>query len=188
MFQLDQRAAFRRRIQQTAARADHCFRRSDDLLADRVNRRVRDLREQLLEIIVKQLRLVRQNRQRRVRAHRTERLNAVVSHRPDDKTQILERVAERLLPLQNFAMIRLGRICWLRQIFQMDMILIQPLLIRLRAGVFFLQFLVRNNPALFSVHQKHSARLKRPFCKTRSGATGKTPASDAMMTRSSFVT
>ena len=61
------------------SRADHRLGRGDDFLADGINRRVRDLREELLEIVVEQLRLVREHRQRRVRAHRAERLHAVVA-------------------------------------------------------------------------------------------------------------
>ena len=48
----------------------------DELLADRVDRRVRHLGEVLLEIGVEQLRLVGERRDRRVGAHRADRLLA----------------------------------------------------------------------------------------------------------------
>ena len=107
MLQFDHPATFRRRLEQVAFGADHGMRGGNILLPDRIDGRIGDLREQLLEIVVEQLRLVRQHRQRRVSAHRAERLLAVVGHRADDETQILERVAEGLLALENFAMIRL---------------------------------------------------------------------------------
>ena len=43
--------------------------------------RVRHLREELLEVVVEQSRPVRQHRQRRVVAHRADRLDAVARHR-----------------------------------------------------------------------------------------------------------
>ena len=55
----------------------------DQLLADRVERRVRHLREELLEVLVEQPRLVREHRQRRVGAHRADRLLAARRHRRD---------------------------------------------------------------------------------------------------------
>ena len=58
MLQLDQGTAFGLWLEQTAPGTDHCLGGSDVFLADGINRRVRDLRKELLEIIVKQLRLV----------------------------------------------------------------------------------------------------------------------------------
>ena len=160
MLQLDERATFRRGIQQAAARADHRFGRGHDLFADRINRRVRDLREQLLEIIVEQLRMLRENRERCVRAHRAERLLSVLRHRADDESQILERVTERLLPLQHLAVRDFRAFRRLGQILQQDMMFIQPLLVRLRAGVFLLEFFVGNDAAFDRVHEEHATRLQ----------------------------
>ena len=53
------------RIEQVAFRADGRGHRRDQLLADRVERRVGDLREQLLEVVEQQPRLGREHRQRR---------------------------------------------------------------------------------------------------------------------------
>ena len=55
--------------------------RRDQLLANRVQRRVRDLREQLLEIVEKRLGAVGEDGQGGVGPHRAERLLAVVAHR-----------------------------------------------------------------------------------------------------------
>ena len=52
VLQLDHAATLRRWFNQIAFGADHRVRGRDDFLADRVNRRVRDLREELLEIII----------------------------------------------------------------------------------------------------------------------------------------
>ena len=172
MLQLDERAALRRGIQQAAARADHRFRRGHDLFANGINRRVRDLREQLLEIVVEQLRLVRENGQRRVGAHGAERLHPVVRHRADDETQILERVAEALLALQNFAMFRNGTLRRLGKVFEQEMMFVEPLLVRMRARVFFLQFLVGNDATLLGVHEEHAAGLQPALDRHALGCNG----------------
>ena len=62
--------------QQVAFRANRRDQRSDDFFANRVQGRVGHLGEQLLEIVVQQLRIVREHGQRRVVAHRTERLRS----------------------------------------------------------------------------------------------------------------
>ena len=63
-------------------------------LADRVDRRVGDLREQLLEVGEQRRLAVGQHRQRGVVAHARHRLLALGGHRRDDHPQVLLRVAE----------------------------------------------------------------------------------------------
>ena len=75
------RRVLRRGLEQVALRADGRLGRGDDLLADAVNRRVGDLGEELLEVVVERLRLVGQHRQRRVGAHRADGFDAVARHR-----------------------------------------------------------------------------------------------------------
>jgi hypothetical protein len=59
-------------VEEVRPRPDEGDEAHHQLLADRVDRRVGDLREVLLEIGVEQLRLVRQRRDRRVVAHRAD--------------------------------------------------------------------------------------------------------------------
>ncbi|MCY1302412.1 hypothetical protein D9M70_520670 [compost metagenome] len=59
-------------IEDVRARTDERDKAHHQLFADRINRWVRDLCEVLLEIGVKQLRLVGHGRNRRIRAHRTD--------------------------------------------------------------------------------------------------------------------
>ena len=73
----------------------------DQFLADRVDRRVRDLREVLLEVGVQQLGLRRQRRDRRVRAHRAHGFLAGVRHRRHQELEALFGVAERLLAIEQ---------------------------------------------------------------------------------------
>ena len=88
-------------IEQVRPRPDERDEAHHQLLADRVDRRVRHLREVLLEIGVEQLRLVRQRRDRRVGAHRADRFLAGRRHRRHQDRQVLLRVAERLLAIEQ---------------------------------------------------------------------------------------
>ena len=68
-------------VEQVRPRPDDRDEAHHQLLADRIDRRVGDLREVLLEIGEQQLRLVRQRRDRRVVAHRADGFLAVDRHR-----------------------------------------------------------------------------------------------------------
>ncbi len=95
-------AARRRpRLEQVVLGADGGAERRDQLLADGVERRVGDLREELLEVVEQQPRPVGQHRDRRVGAHRADRLGAGAGHRGEEDLQLLVRVAEHLLAAQH---------------------------------------------------------------------------------------
>ena len=160
LLQADERATLRSGIQETTARTDHRVRGRDDFFADRINRRVRDLREQLLEIVIQQLRLVREHRQWRVRAHRAQRLHAIAGHGADDEAQVFKCVAKRLLMLQNRDVRRMRILRGLRQVFQQQMMLVQPGAIGMGLGIFLFQLLVRNNASLLGINEEHAARLE----------------------------
>ncbi len=78
----------------------------DDLLADGVDRRVGDLGEELLEVAVEQLRPLGEHRERRVVAHRADRLGAGGGHRVDEHADVLGGVAEDLLAAQHGLVVR----------------------------------------------------------------------------------
>ena len=73
--------------------------RHDDRLAGRVDRRVGDLREELLEVAEQRRALVGEDRQRGVVAHRADGLLARARHRGVEHAQVLLRVAEGELAL-----------------------------------------------------------------------------------------
>ncbi len=87
--------------EQVRARADERHQRHHQLLADRVDGRVGDLREQLLEIVVEDLRPVGQHRQRGVVAHRPQRFLAGFGHRRQHQLDVFLRVSERLLAVEQ---------------------------------------------------------------------------------------
>ena len=82
---LDLPARLGRRLQQVALGADRRLHRRDELLANRVERRIGDLREELREVVVEQARALRQHGERRVGAHRPDRLLALPRHRPEQQ-------------------------------------------------------------------------------------------------------
>ena len=78
----------------SAARPDQRPQRHHQLLAERVDRRVGDLGEALLEVGVEQARHPREDRHRGVVAHREDRVLALGAHRADDELDLFGGVAE----------------------------------------------------------------------------------------------
>ena len=88
-------------VEQVRPRPDDRDQAHHQFFADRVDRRVGDLREVLLEIGEQQLRLVRQRRDRRVVAHRADGFLAGRGHRRHQDFEIFLGVAERLLAIEQ---------------------------------------------------------------------------------------
>ena len=119
-------------VEQVRPRADKGHERHDQLLADRVDRRVGHLGEVLLEISVQQLRLVGQRRNRRVGAHRADGLLAGLGHRHHQEFDALLGVAEGLLAIEQADIGARLRARRARQLMHADLGAIQPLLIGMR--------------------------------------------------------
>ena len=84
-------------LEGVALGTDDRAERGDQLLADRVERRVGDLGEELGEVVEDQPRPVGQHGDGRVGAHRAERLSPGAGHRRQQDLELLLRVAEGLL-------------------------------------------------------------------------------------------
>ena len=97
-------AAFRLWIQQVALWPDLGFGRGDQLFAQWIERRIRNLGKVLLKVAEQQLRLVRQRRQCGVISHGAYRILEHLNHRLEKYAQIFERVAEDLLHLKDVCM------------------------------------------------------------------------------------
>ncbi len=148
------------RLQQIALGPDRRAHRRHELLADRVERRIRHLREQLLEVVEQQPRLVRQHGQRRVGAHRADRLLAVDGHRPDQHAQVFLRVAERLLPLQHrFVIGLLGARAAGRSLMSMRLP-VEPLAIRMLRRQLPLDLVVVDDAALGRVDEEDAPGMQ----------------------------
>ena len=188
--QRDLAAALRRRHQQVALAPGAGEDGGHQLLADRVERRVGDLGEELLEVVEQRLGAVGEDGQRGVGPHRADRLLAVVAHRAEDVLEVFERVAERLLAVEQGVVVGCsGRGPAAGHLGQRDHVLAEPLAVGLRGGDPVLQLLVVDDPALLQVDQEHLARLEPALAgrRPRGGCRG-TPTSEAMTTRPSLVT
>ena len=147
-------------LQEVRLGADRRAHRRHQLFANRVERRIGDLREQLREVVVQQPRLVRQHGERRVGAHRSDRLLAVQRHRREQNPQILLRVAERALPVQHRVVIGQRQQRRGLEVLERDHVLGEPLRVRLRRRQLPLDLLVGDDAALLGVDQEDAARVQ----------------------------
>ena len=177
------------RVQQVPLAAGAGEDRGDQLLADRVERGVGDLGEELLEVVEQRLGPVGEHGQRRIGAHRPDRLLAGGTHRADDELEVLQRVAEGHLAVQQRVGVGAGDIgapragrpagpCTARS----------HLPYGLRRGELVLQLLVVDDPPCWRSTRNILPGSSRPFLTIRSGAISRAPTSEAMITRSSSVT
>ncbi len=160
--QLELPAVLGRLGQQVALAADEAHERHHELLAQRVNRRVGHLGEELLEVREEQLRPAREHRERRVVAHRADGLLPARGHRRDDHLQVFFGVPEdALLAAEDLRLLRRhlrGR----QQAAQLDALLLDPVPVRALPRDLRLDLVVRDDAMLRQVHEEHFARLKPP--------------------------
>ena len=90
-------AILRHLLQQIAVLSQVHRGGGNHLLADRVNRRVRHLGKELLEIMEQRMMRLGEHRNRRVHTHCRNGLRTILRHRQNTGLQILVSVAERLL-------------------------------------------------------------------------------------------
>ena len=133
------------------------------LFANRVDRRVGHLSEVLFEVGIKQLRLRRQRRYRRVRAHGADSFLAGGRHRRQKYRQIFLRVAKRLLAIEQRNIgsqgARLDRV----EVLEHNLTFVEPVAIGPGARQGLLDLRVRNDAVLFEIDQQHLARLQAPL-------------------------
>jgi len=159
----DLAAGFRPGLEQVPLGPDRRRHGRDHLLADRVERRVRDLRKRLLEIVVQQVRPIRQHGQRRVGAHGTDRLLAVQRHGGQQQPQVLIRVAEHLLPLRDRLVPGARKVGGRTQLVDVHEVVADPVRVRMRGGELPLQFLVGHDAAARGVHEEDASGLHAPL-------------------------
>ncbi len=148
-------------VEQVRLRADARLDRHHHGLADGVDRRVGDLREELLEVREERRRLVGQDGERDVVAHRADRLLALGRHRREQHPQVLLRVAERELAgaerLRRPAALALG------QVVQPHDALLVPLAVGAPRGDAALDLVVGDDAARADVDEEELAGLQPPL-------------------------
>ncbi len=152
-------AAVRTGVEQVRLRADRRRHRRDDLLADGVERRVGHLGEELGEVVEQQARPVGQDGDRRVGAHRADRLVPAGGHRGEDDLELLVGVAEQLLAAQH-AVVAEHDVLALGQVLELDQSVGEPLGIGVLGGERGLDLLVVDDAAAGGVDEEHAAGLQ----------------------------
>ena len=160
--QLHLDARLRSRFEQVALGADRRRQRRDELLADRVERRVCDLREHLLEVVEQHARAAGEHGDGRVGAHRPERLRSVARHRRHQELELLVGVAERLLPAHH-RLVAVHDVLAVGQVVQAHQTAVEPLGIRMLGRELRLELLVVDDASLRGVDEEHAARLEPPL-------------------------
>ena len=117
-------------IKQVWTRADKRHQAHHQFFADRVNRRIGHLREVLLEVGVKQLGLIRQNRDRRIGSHRTHSLLPRCRHGCQQQLEVLGRVTKRLLPVEQRHVRARGARRNRLQVFKHNLRALEPIAVR----------------------------------------------------------
>ena len=161
---LEHLAVFGLVFQQVAVCAHIDAGGGDDLLADGVDGWVRDLCKTLLEVVEERRVLAAENGKRGIGTHCAGRLCALTCHGQDEGADVLILVAEHLLQAQQVvAGIAGGLDVGDLEVLQLDEVAVDPLAVRLTAGVVFLQLLVVHDFALDGVHQQHLAGAETVF-------------------------
>ena len=150
-------------VEQIRPRPDDRHQAHHQLFADRIDRRVGDLGEVLLEISEQRLPLVRQRRNRRVVAHGADGFFAGGAHRRHQQLQVFLRVAEGLLAIEQRQVRDVLAVAGFRQVFQHDLRALKPLLVGMALRQRRLELFVGNEAAFDQIDQQHLARLQAPL-------------------------
>ncbi len=125
-----------------------------------IDRRVRDLREVLLEVGRQQLRALGERRERGVDAHRAGRLLALDRHRRDHQAQVLAGVPEQaLLPLE-LGQLGPGSARPVGQVLEVHLLLVEQRAVGPPARERVLQLVVADDAARDRVDEQHAAGLE----------------------------
>ena len=150
-------------LEQVALGADRCFDLRYQRFADRIQRRIGHLREELHEVVIEQARLVRQHRQRRIVAHGTHGFLALLRHGRHEDAQIFVGVSEGLLTLQHGGVIRLGHVRRLGKLIERHQVRSQPFLVWMHANIALLKLGIVNDAAFACVHEKDASGMQALF-------------------------
>ena len=148
----------RRLVEQIALRADARTHAHHERLADRVDRRIGHLREQLLEVRVEKRLTARERGERRVVTHRADRFLRVPRKRREDRLHVLLCIAEEQLAGAQRLGGRRGRRRG-GQLGEPQLLLLDPGAVGLSGRDDALRLLVRDDPSLREVDEEELAGL-----------------------------
>ena len=152
----------RRLVEEVLLRPDARLEAHHDRLPDRVDRRIRDLGEQLLEVGIEKSVAIREDGEGCVVPHRADGLLGVPRQRREDHLHVFLRVAEGNLALAQ----RLGR-CSVRlplgQVGEANHLALEPFAVRLLGGNPALDLVVGDDPPLLEIDEEELPGLQAPF-------------------------
>ena len=149
-----------RGLEQIFLRPNVTLERHDDLLANRIDRRIGHLREELAEVIVNHPRLVAETGERGVVAHRAKRIALFVHERQQHELQRLGGEAKRLHTLQQSGLVQPGGFTGSGDVIQLNALILDPFAVRALRGKLGLNLVIRHNAALLEIHEEQAARLQ----------------------------
>ena len=150
-------------LEEIPARAEGGHQRHHRLLADRVDRRVGHLGEQLLEVVEQRQRPIAEHRERRVVAHRADRLLTRLAHRLEQHLDVLEAVAEGLLTNQERARVRRRHVVGRIELVHVHRARTDPLAVWLCSAERALDRRVVENPSRLGVDEQEPPGLQPPL-------------------------
>ncbi len=149
----------RRLGEQIALGADTRAHTHDNCFANRIDRRICHLCEELLEVRIEKRLAAGEDGERRVVPHRADRLLRVARQRRKHRFHVLLRVAEEQLPAAQRLGWRLGR-GRRRQIGEPQLFALDPVRVWTLRRNRVLRLLVGNDPPLFEIDEEEPAGLK----------------------------
>ena len=161
LIETDDARVIRRRLEQIQPRTEDHPERHHQLLADRIDRGVRHLREQLAKIGEQRARPRGQRCDGRVVSHRADRLFTRERHGRENDVEILARVSERTLPRCERQRMRLRAPALID--LQQDALLGEPALIGMQSRQLILELVAVDQAALRRVHHQDGAGTQTPL-------------------------
>ncbi len=156
---LDELVVFLRLVEDIALVADVGGQTHDQFLADRVDRGIGDLREELFEVVVEELGTFGKDCQSGVVAHGADGLVSGLGHDLEDQFKILAGPAEKTLAeadvFRDF-----GRVDGIEESVYVDLVFLGPAAIRLAAGDVVFEFGVKQETLVLQIAVDHLAGLE----------------------------
>ena len=152
-------------VQQIRFRADEGNQAHHNRFANRVDRRIGHLREQLFEVVIERFVFIRQHGERAIVTHRTNRFFAVGCHGCEQEFHVFLRETEGLLAVEqrDLAFGRSRGFAAALHVVQTNAQVFNPLLVGFAVGESGFEFFIVNHAALLKVDQEHFAGLQTPF-------------------------
>src|SRR4029077_5156873 len=134
-------------------------------LPDGIDRRIGDLREELLEVVEERQWALAEHGERHIVAHGPHRFLPGVHHRRQEQLYVLDAVAERLLPHEQGARVRWWQLRRWGELIEVHGAAADPLAIWLRGSKCVLDLTVDQHAPRKRVDEQKAPRLQAPLAR-----------------------